>query len=105
MKKIIAISMLLALAACGSGTIVKDSDLQAHLQKMSYTKVMLMPKRLDCGRYGRGKHFIGTRKDGAKILGQICYRKASDHIEYKVDINKVNPGKIDIDGTPFSKGK
>jgi len=105
MKKFFAIGIALALSGCG-GTLVKDADLKSELERMGYTKVLLQPKRIDCGRYGKGKHYLGTRKDGAKVLGQICYKKASDHIEYKVDINKVvsgNKAKPGIDGTPFNK--
>lgn len=88
MKKILAMTALLALAACGSQPIVKDGDLKNKLTSLGYTKVLIQPGKLNCGQFGRGKHFLGTQKDGDKVIGQICYRKGARDVEYKVDVNK-----------------
>lgn len=90
MNKIIALLPLVALAACGP--IVKTGDLVSHLESQGYTKVMIQPKELNCGRFGEGHHFLGTQKDGTKILGQICYKKSGSTIKYQVDTNKVISG-------------
>lgn len=88
MKKIIAIASVLALSACG-GPVVKDGDLKAKLESMGYSKVLIRKGKLNCGQFGSGKHFLGTKKDGTKVIGQICYKKAERDIQYKVDINQV----------------
>lgn len=87
MKKILAFLPALALVACGQ-PVVKDGDLRAKLTSLGYTKVLIRPGKLNCGSFGKGKHFLATQKDGMKVIGQICYKKAERDIQYKVDINQ-----------------
>lgn len=92
MKKILAFASALALAGCG-GPLIKDGDLEAKLTSLGYSKVLIQGKRFSCGRFGQGKHFIGTKKDGTKVVGQICYKKGERDVQYNVAINKVLGGK------------
>lgn len=109
MNKFLALIPALVLAACGSGPIVKDGDLKTQLEKLGYSKVLITQQKLNCGRFGKGKHFIGTKKDGSKVIGQICYRKAERDVQYKVDINQTivdTKGKTTLDiPNPWKKSQ
>lgn len=96
MNKFLALIPVLALAACGQ-PVVKDGDLAKKLESLGYSKVLITKQKLNCGRFGKGKHFIGTKKDGSKVIGQICYFKASRDVQYKVDINQTI---VDTNGKP-----
>lgn len=102
MKKILAMTALLALAACGSQPVVKDGDLKNKLTSLGYTKVLIQPGKLNCGQFGRGKHFLGTQKNGKTIIGQICYRKGASGVEYKVDVNhNITTQEVPATATPL----
>lgn len=88
MNKYLALIPALALAACG-GPVVKDGDLKTKLESMGYSKVLIRQGKLNCGRFGTGKHFLGTKKDGTKVVGQICYKKVDGKVDYNVAINQV----------------
>lgn len=112
MKQIFAIFPLIALAACG-GKIITDGDLKAKLESSGYSKVIIQPKRLDCGRFGQGKHFIGRTDQKKAVVGQICYKKLKDDVSFKISvIRTMDPnapvvvdkdGKIVPVGMPWSK--
>jgi len=87
MNKFLVMIPALALVACGQ-PMIRDGDLQAKLKTLGYTKVLIRPGKLNCGQFGKGKHFLGTRKDGMKVIGQICYRKAERDVQYNVAINQ-----------------
>lgn len=94
MNKFLALIPALALVACG-GPVVKDGDLVKKLESLGYSKVLITKQKLNCGRFGKGKHFIGTKKDGSKVIGQICYKKADRDVQYNVAINKTITGVND----------
>lgn len=106
MKKILAFTALLALSACGS-PYVKDGDLTTKLTSMGYSKVLIRPGKLNCGQFGKGKHFLGTRKDGMKVIGQICYKKGKGDVQYNVAINQElgkGGGPVTTESKTDSKG-
>jgi len=84
MKKLLLFLPLVALVACDP--LVTDGDLKARLEALGFSKVMIQPARLNCGRFGQGKRFLGSNKQGQVVLGQICYLKAARDVQYKVDI-------------------
>lgn len=84
MKKFLLCLPILTLIACDP--VVTDGDLKVKVESLGYSKVLIQPKRLNCGRYGQGKQFIGTKAGGSKVIGQICYLKAARDVQYKVSI-------------------
>lgn len=96
MKKILALAALVALSACGPA-VVKDGELKAHLTTQGYTKILIRPGKLNCGQFGQGKHFLGTRKDGMALIGQICYKRVDGKLDFNVAVNKeIGQGKSTV---------
>jgi hypothetical protein len=98
--KYVVVLAALALGACG-GKVVKLEDLDKHLQTQGYQKVIFQSGRLNCGRFGEGRHFVATKTKGTgkqMVFGQICYKKSKDTVDYKVSVIRNSP--LDANNRP-----